>query len=182
MANIIANISSLIQHLKIVSTNPDYYRSDNCPNCGKCGVWHHGHYKRKADRGNSDNPNAESLNPIPILRFFCNHCKTTHSVLPECIPPRRWYIWLIQQIVILGLCSGNKLKSISKNIAPARSTCRRWWLGLQKKFALHRDALCIKIYQLGSFETVDLFWQLCLQKITLAKAMYFCNEFGVVIP
>jgi len=179
MFSILANIPSLIKHLEIINTDPEYYRSKACPHCGMSGVWFHGHYDRKADRENSG---AESLNLIPILRFFCNHCKKTHSVLPECIPPRRWYLWIIQQAVILGLCAGKSLRSVSQNVSPARSTCRRWWQQLQEAFVLHRDALSVSIYQLGSFDTVATFWNYCLQQMSLAKAMHLCHLSGIIIP
>ena len=104
MAIILAGIHSLTQHLQQLNSNPEAYRPKRCPHCGHAGVWSHGHYLRLPDRENSG---PDSLNPIPILRFFCPQagCRRSCSALPECIPPRRWYLWSVQQAMLLFLIS-----------------------------------------------------------------------------
>jgi hypothetical protein len=177
MVCIVAGILSLMQHLKILQETPELYSPKCCPHCGKLGVWMHGHYPRKADRS----PRGE-LNPIFIQRFFCPHCQKTCSVLPECIPPRRWYLWHVQQLIFLNLLSGKSLQAVSQLASPSRSTCRRWWDQLKDRFLLHRDALCAHISELGQAINFNHFWQLCLAQLSLDRAMLLCNLVGVVIP
>ena len=79
------------------------FRPKFCPHCGHNKLWPHGTYDRKADRSNSAEP---TLNPIKISRYICCKCHRTCSQLPECIPPRRWYLWSIQQTAILLVLMG----------------------------------------------------------------------------
>lgn len=103
MACIISGIVSLAQHLIALNKNIRIYNFENCPYCAKSGLWRHGFYYRKADREN----NAQnSLNPIPIARFYCPSCHHTCSLLPEGVPPFRWYLWNVQQIALLFYISG----------------------------------------------------------------------------
>jgi hypothetical protein len=88
MRPIVPGIGTLAQHLKQLKEAPETYRPKRCPHCGKAGVWCHGAYTRKSDcEGRGD----DCLNPVPIPRFYCCHCRRTCSALPECIPPRRWF-------------------------------------------------------------------------------------------
>lgn len=177
MVCIVAGILLLAQHIKTLQKTPEYYSIDRCPHCGKSGVWHHGHYSRKADRSSSG-----ELNPIFIPRFYCPACKHTCSILPECIPPRRWYLWCVQQAVLLNVIFGKSLHAVSRLIQPSRSTCRRWWHGLKDKFLQHRDALCAHLNELGRAIDFGDFWQLCFDHLSLDRAMLICHRAGVAIP
>jgi transposase-like protein len=117
MRNIIANIEALAQHLKTFYSNPELYRPDACPNCGSSSLWCHGVYFRKADRSGSG---ETSLNPTPIPRFYCAACKRTCSVLPECLPARRWYLWATQQLVLLMVLSGLSYRQIAEKSGVSR--------------------------------------------------------------
>lgn len=176
---ILAGITGLLQHLITMESNLNLYRPERCPYCGKDGMWFHGSYDRKPDR-HSDS--ANSLNPIPIPRFFCQHCGKTTSVLPECIAPRRWYMWDVQQAVLLQILLQKSFRQISKSILLGRSTCRRWWNRLKDKYLLHGSALRNYYPELGYQENFNNFWGACLQKISLSKAMLLCNKLGVSIP
>lgn len=177
---IMADIVSLEQYLEILKTlpqNPENYRPTCCPACGKNGLWAHGSYDRKPDRS----PEGK-LNPIAILRFICPYCGKTHSVLPECIPPRRWYSWFTQQAVLAWLLVHNSLRFVSEKLGPARSTCKRWWGSLKAKFLPHAAALRTLISDLGRQPAFEGFWQECLNLMPLGKAMRLCHEQGVQIP
>jgi hypothetical protein len=132
MACILAGILSLGQHLSTLKDNRQRYRLECCPHsdCGKSGLWCHGYRYRKADRGTHD---PSTLNPIPILRLYCPACQRTCSVLPECIPPLRWYLWVIQQAAVQLFFSGISLNEISQQIKPSRWTISRWIKRLQGK-------------------------------------------------
>jgi transposase len=158
MVHIVAGILLLVQQLTTLQETPEYYRPARCPHCGKEGVWCHGYYSRKADRSQS----VDSLNPIPISRFFCPYCQKTCSALPECISPRRWYLCCVQQVVLFNWVSGESLHTTSKQVQPSRSTCRRWLTRFKEQFWVQRDALCAGISALCHSIGFEHFWQLCL--------------------
>jgi transposase-like protein len=179
MALIVAGMSSLIQYLTTIKINPLTVRPECCPNCGKLGVWLHGYYPRKADRSSSS---SESLNPIFIQRFLCPHCRRTCSVLPECMPPRRWYLWEVQQAALLLLLAGKSLYAAAKEVAPSRHTLGRWLQCFKEQLCLHKDALCNHRPDLGRTTGFTDFWKACLKEFSLAQAMRLCHASGVPIP
>jgi transposase-like protein len=179
MVYIIAEILSLIQYLEALKNRPEDCRLEKCPGCGKANPWLHGCYPRKADRSNS----AEaSLNPIFIQRVFCQDCRKTFSVLPACIPPRRWYLWSMQQIGLLLLLAGESLKATAKKIIPSRHTIKRWLTRFKEQFHLHKDVLCNQFIELGRTINFVDFWQEFLKSYSLSTAMYLCHAAGVSIP
>lgn len=179
MPIIVSGMTHLNQYLSIITEAIQSLRPKCCLHCGMLNPRHHGHYDRKADR---ENPDGHSLNPIPILRFYCAHCKHTFSVLPECIPPRRWYLWSVQHLVLLLLVWGNSLRTVASCTPPGRSTCRRWWNRLQDHFLKHRDALCALMSELGQAIHFNDFWNRCLAKMPFGQAMLICHLAGVAIP
>jgi hypothetical protein len=183
MTNIAPNFDSLGQYLQFVKKNgPAALRPSKCPHsdCGKANPWCHGSYERKADRENSG---PESLNPVPVFRYFCKLCKRTCSVLPWCISPRRWYLWAVQQAVLLLLISGYSQYYIACKLPPGRSTIKRWNLRLEQMFKLHTFYLCSRFPVLGrSLGNIFLFWGSCLNQMSLARAMYWIHHAGEIIP
>jgi transposase-like protein len=175
MQHIIAAVLSLVQHITLLNTQSSSYRPTCCLFCGKTGLWIHGSYPRKADR-------SGELNPLFIPRFFCPHCHRTCSALPECIPPRRWYLWEMQQMALSLLLAGASLRAVEKEILPSRSTIRRWLNRFKEQFCFHKDVLCNHIADLG--RTIDFFdfWKACLDHFSLAQAMRLCHVAGVPIP
>jgi hypothetical protein len=51
---------TLVEHIEKLRDEPATYRPLTCPYCGLAGLWLHGFYDRKADRGG---PAGKSLNP-----------------------------------------------------------------------------------------------------------------------
>ena len=175
MLCIVAGILLLTQHLTTLKENPNHYRTNFCPHRGRAGVWNHGHYDRKSDR-------SGELNPIFIPRFFCPHCKKTHSVLPEYIPPKRWYLWGIQQSVLLKIILGEGLRAVSRSEQPSLPTCKRWLKRFKNQFSKQRDALCARVNEFAYLVDFEGFWKNCLNHISLDRAMLLCNQAGVLIP
>lgn len=103
MRPIIKAIKTLSHYLSCLKENAKRFKPEQCIHCGAGCLWSHGFYERKPDRPSGNGP---TLNPIPILRFYCKLCRRTCSVLPEAIPPRRWYLWSIQQAVIISVLMG----------------------------------------------------------------------------
>ena len=181
MCLIVPNIYTLTQYSNLLTKQgPGAFRPDCCPTCGKVDLWGHGSYPRKADRLNTG---TESLNPISICRFLCTHCGHTCSTLPECIPPRRWHLWILQGIAWLLLLSQHSLRHVSLTQGLARSTLRRWGHQFAERFKMHAFHLRSRFPNLGiSGDSVSLFWSCCLTQMSLASAMYWINHAGGQIP
>lgn len=176
---ILPNITSLLQYLGQLEDNINLFEHIRCCHCGYARVWKHGAYDRKADRWN---PSEHSLNPIRIQRFFCPLCKKTCSVLPECIPPRRWYLWEVQQTVLLLLLGGKSRYAIIKDILPSHRTISRWIARFREQFEKHKAALCQCYSDLGRTPHFTDFWRTCLRSLSLAAGMRLCYVAGVSIP
>lgn len=179
MVHIFADILSLVQYINSLKNNPKEIHLDHCLYCGKSNPWRHGGYFRKADR---INPSSDSLNSVFVQRYYCTDCKKTCSTLPECIPPRRWYLWDLQHVIFLLLLSGKSAYSVAKEVIPSYKTIKRWLDRFLKQFRFHKDALCTHFPELGRAINMIDFWQIALQTMNLGKAMRLCHITGVIIP
>ncbi len=179
MRSILAGIITLTQHLALLHSNPEKFRPQCCPSCGKSGLWCHGGYTRKADY---ENTGASSLNPVTIPRYYCQFCHSTCSVLPEYIPPQRHYPWLIQQSVLLSVLSGNSYQKASKDNRPSRWTISRWQKRLKKMFLMHASHLRSLLPNLGRMTGFNEFWQSVLKEHSLSNVMLILNNAEVIIP
>lgn len=176
---IVPDFLCLLQYKNYIKNKLALFLPKNCPHCGKMKLWFWGFYYRKPDRNNNL---GLSLNPVPIPRFYCPHCKKTTSALPECISPRRWYIWEKQQEVIALVLSGLSIRSIAKQVVPARSTISRWISWAQNRYREHKDAICNYFPDFGIANNYGDFWKACLKEMLLSKAMYLCFTSGVNVP
>ncbi len=179
MRIIMPEIISLIQHHNLLETEPEKFRPEQCPACGKSGLWCHGHYARKADY---EHVGSQSLNPIAIARFYCPYCCKTCSVLPECIPPQRHYPWLIQQAVLLLVFAGVSYRSCSQQTKPSRWTIGRWFRRLGAQFINHCAHLRSLLPSLGRLTELIEFWRILLKGYPLSRVMLNLNNAGVIIP
>jgi len=178
MVYILADILSLLQYIEQCHDDkiPEIVC---CPNCNRANPWRHGSYPRKSDRLN---PPGESLNPILIQRYYCPGCKKTCSALPECIAPRRWYLWETQQIAILLFLLEGSARAVEKQVKPSRHTIKRWVSRLTVQFKVHKDALCNYFPSLGLFTEPVSFWTHVFDKLSLSTAMRLCHVSRVTIP
>lgn len=179
MPYIIPGILSLIQYIDFQKSNSEKLRLPQCPYCGKANPWCHGGYSRESDRLN---PSSESLNPIFIQRYYCPDCGKTCSVLPECIPPRRWYLWETQQTAMLLLVLGGSARVAEQLVKPSRHTIKRWLAWLIAEFQLHKDVLCTHYSAFGLFTEPADFWNHVFNQLSLSTAMHICHVAGVLIP
>jgi transposase-like protein len=178
MIIILPKITTLLQY---INQQPNLFNDNSikCVNCGCLTIWKHGCYDRKSDRYNYG---EQVLNPIKIQRFFCLSCKKTFSILPECIPPKRWYLWEIQQNLLALFLIGKSIYDIAKNFIPSRHTISRWVARFKNQFDLHKSILCQHLIYLGRTMNFADFWLNCFKNISLAQAMRICNNSGVSIP
>ncbi len=178
MVHIIPNITSLVQYINMLH-NKEIPRLERCP-CGKSNPWLHGTYDRKSDR---TNPSTESLNPIPIQRYYCPACEKTCSVLPECIAPKRWYIWEIQALVLISVLTGTSIFATANKAQISRQTISRWYERLKERLIFHKDALCSIFSEFGRMAAnANTFWLSVFKKISFGTAMRICHATGVAIP
>jgi len=176
MFEIYPGITSLVRYITLFSSEPEACQASACPHCGCSRFWKHGCYPRKPDRDDG------SLNPVLIQRYICTQCRHTFSLFPECIPPRRWYSWEVQENVLKNFLAGNTIRKISKRNDLARSTVRRWLARLKEQFLLHRDQLRqseLLALDVDDFKSV---WQKCLDEMSLSRAMYHFHRAGISIP
>jgi len=178
MQVILSGFDGLKQHIKQIKESPYRYRPNRCPNCGKAGLWCHGGYFRKPGR----RPDDRYLNPVWIPRFMCPECRQTCSVLPECIPPRRWHLWATQQIVLNGVLHDRSIRSVGHHEGLVRSTVRRWKRWLEDRFVAQAACLRSVFSEFGRYPELQSFWWAVWQAMTLAKAMLFCHQTGMTVP
>lgn len=179
MTSIFSGIMQLTQYIDLLKSEPEKLWLAQCPCCGKKKPWRHGGYQRSSDR---INPSSASLNPIFIQRYYCPGCGKTCSVLPECIPPRRWYLWETQQTAILLFLLSRSARAVEKEVKPSRHTIKRWVSWLVVQFKLQKDTLCNHFPSFGGFNEPERFWQHVFDKLTLSTAMCLCHISGVPIP
>ena len=179
MARMLPGIESLEQHLEQLRDDPDSYRPDCCPHCGKGGLHRHGYYERNAPRGEGM---AFSLGSLFIPRFYCLKCHGTCSRLPACLSPRRQYWWTIQQTVLIRLMMGVSLREVARSLWPSRRTIGRWWRWLMRGFNTHSLHLRSRFPELGRAVDWKAFWSLCFERMSLGEAMGWLDPVGVSVP
>jgi transposase-like protein len=179
MARIVPGIDSVEQHLKCLEDDPEAYRPERCPHCGKAGIHRHGHYERNAPRGEGL---AFTLSPLFIPRFLCPHCRSTCSRLPACVPPWRQYLWKAQQVVLERLLAGTSRREVARACSPSRRTVGRWWRWLKARFAEHSFQLRSRFADLGRAVNLPTFWHACFARMALSEAMAWLEHDGVDVP
>ena len=173
MQRIVAGITSLEQHEQAIDELPEKYRPPCCPHCGIKIVWSHGCYYRKADLCNHG---AANRNPVPILRYCCSICRRTCSRLPECIAPRRWYNWRLQQVGLSPVIGSAAPTSSVVGPTPAYRTLKRWRQWLQEHGGLFRFSLTSRFPDLGRVADDTHFWREVFDTMGLSRAMAWCNQ------
>lgn len=181
MSRIAQNIDTLEKHMRCMSIDPERYRPSCCPHCGHQMVWFHGQYTRLADR---ESGSSSPFNLVPIPRFICaeDDCRKTCSRLPQCIPPRRWYLWCVQQRALLTLLCGSSLKALAQSMMPARSTLKRWreWLILRNRdFQLYLAAHLPQLHRTAGWME---YWRDGFTAVGLSSMMAILDRTGVSVP
>jgi len=177
MHRIVASVTSLDQHLHALGTNPEVYRPGACPHCKLAGLWRHGCYHRKADRG----AGGVSRNPVAVLRFLCRACLRTCSRLPLCIAPRRWFDWAVQQAVLALLLAGCSLHRCCGCTCRARRTVRRWRDWLHERGESFAFFLRSRFPELGRSADHETFWRQVLRSMSLGQAMAWLDR-DLIVP
>ena len=178
MDRILASITSLEQHAQALAQNSEAYRPTACPHCHRSGLWRHGCYHRKADRGAGSD---ESLNPVAVLRFLCRACERTCSRLPACIAPRRWYDWAVQQVVLLLVLGGCSVHRCAVCASRDRHTVRRWRDWLRDRGERFAFFLRSRFPELGRVADHASFWRNVIDKLSLQQAIAWLDR-DLIVP
>lgn len=183
MRRIVPRVASLQEHLHRLSEKPEEYRPAKCPQCGLARPWRHGHYERKGDRDRG------RLNPVPVPRFVCARkggCQATCSTVPSCLPPRRWYLWGVQQAVLVCLLAGMSLRRCADTVGcilgPSGRTIRRWWRWLEARHGLFSFHLLDRESEWGRAVHWTDFWRRALAREGLHGLMAYLDHQGLIVP
>ncbi len=179
MARMLPEIETIEQHQEKLRDDPDAYRPERCPHCGKECMHRHGHYERNAPRGEGM---AFSLSSLFIPRFYCPKCRGTCSCLPACLSPWRQYWWKSQQAVLEQLITGESMRAVARRTRPSRHTIRRWWQWLEEGFDGYGLPLRSRFPELGREVDWKAFWSLCFVRMGLAETMGWLDRSGVIVP
>ena len=171
MRRIVAGITSLEEHLETIRQKPEAYRPQSCPHCGIKQLRQHGYYYRKADR----RAQRPRLDPVPISRYCCAGCRRTCSRLPECIAPRRWYLWSVQQEVLSHRVGAAPAGS-GEHGQPAARSIGRWWRWLRDRGALFAFHLRVRFPELGRASEFCDFWRQVFSSLGLPRAMAWLDQ------
>ena len=148
-----------------------------CP-CGSIKLKKNGSYSRKTHLGNS-----KVLCPVPIQRIYCHDCNHTFGLLPEWLPPRRWYIWKTQEQVLVAYLLSTSISMINKQLKIARSTIRRWVNRFKERFDCHAEQLKQFLPDvLGCTNNFVSFWLTALGRYSLVQAMCYLHNSGIATP
>ena len=171
MRRIVAGITTLEEHLETIEKKREVYRPPSCPHCGIKVLCQHGYYYRKADRRGQ----RASLNPVPICRYRCAGCRRTCSRLPECITPRRWYAWSVQQH-----CLSSRVGAVAAGCPsaphPAVRSIDRWWRWLRERGVLLAFHLRARFPELGRAGEFCAFWRQVFMSLGLPRAMAWLDQ------
>jgi len=179
MKRILPAIDTPDQHQYHLQHDPECYRPQRCPRCGKNGLHRHGSYERNVPYGEGL---ALRLGSLFIPRFRCPGCGGTCSRLPGFLSPRRHYSWKSQEVVLILLLTGLSVYGVAAQVLPSRHTLSRWWQRLQERFDDHSFHLRSRISDLGRHVEFSLFWRASIQRLSLGGAMGLLDREGVIVP
>jgi hypothetical protein len=185
MPRIVADIATIADHIRAMMETPDRYRPEKCPKCGLAGLWVLGTYNRQAGRG----LDCCHRSGIEVPRFICGKkggCGKSCSRLPSCLPPRRWYLFSIQQSVLALLLADVSLKKCADTVGtiwgPARSTMRRWWSGLRERHDQFSFHLLTEKSDWGRAASWQEFWLRAFSCEPLRELMATLDRRGLTVP
>ena len=180
MAIIIPRIVTLVQYMQEIKENSTRLIPKYCPTCKKYDFTYHGCYYRNVNYDKK--PNDERISNIPIFRYYCRTCCATFSALPECIPPRRHYLWSVQQRSLEPVLQGKSYNETSQSVKPSRWTIRRWFNRLHERASIHFDHLRSLLPDLGRINEFAKGWLTISEKYGLAHIMCSLHHADIAIP
>ena len=178
MTVILPNILTLITYQSLLKNSCHALKPNYCPSCQYGTLWCHGYYERKANRINQSHSKSNS---IKIMRFYCPSCRQTCSVLPECLPERRWYLWDTQQVVMTLFLQGYSFKTIATLCAPSRRTIGRWIQLFQAAHDFISHSIRSIYPEFGYYPGFTDFWIYCFSTLSLSFAMWLIGGWFQVL-
>src|SRR5690606_8208561 len=119
-----------------------------------------------------------------IIRFKCSrhNCNQTFSILPGLLAPHRWYLWCIQQAILLAYISGMSLNAITRSYTPCRNTIKKWILRFVDRWEIFCNELLSFHVELGKASQFEWFYSYLFDRWLLSKVMTVLHSQGLTIP
>ena len=179
MSRIVSGIITLRQHIATLRSTP----KSTAPRVSELRAWHLRHHGCSLPQGGSPPGDpGEYLNPIPIPRYLCASCRHSCSRLPECLAPRRWDSWVLQQQALQALLTVYSLHGCSTTHGLCRSTVRRWWIWLSSSTVTFEFFLRSRYPEWGRTSDWQSFWRTCLNEMPLSGIMANLDHDGIDVP
>ena len=177
---IIKPYSSINDYISDATNNPEALYPERCECCGSTRFSLNGFYERKSEgRGKEVHvKNGE----LKIRRLKCKGmCGISYSILPSLIPRLRWYLWCMQQFIIMLLISGASIAAIVERTHISRSTITRWIRWFKEKWIIFCNELMPKNIFLSEVSHFIGFYSSVLKRWKLSQIMLKLHEIGLVI-
>lgn len=174
--------SSADEYIYDSINNPTLLYPSRCGDCGYLKFNCNGFYDRKSeDRGKDVDLKNGTLR---IRRVKCKNkdCGKNYSILPSIIPPRRWYLWCMQQYVLALVLSGVSIKKVALQCAMARSTIRRWSNWFKSRWSEFCSELMAEYSDLCGTTSADQFYSILIERWKLHQVMHKLHQLGLAIP
>ena len=181
MTQIIREYPSIDKYNDDATHNPTKMKPDACVICGSTEFVLNGFYPRKSEKRGKDThiKNGE----LGVRRMKCKgKCAKSYSILPSIIPPLRWYLWCMQQLVLMLYIAGQSIHKIAKEAKVARSTVRRWVDWGKQKWCIFCNELMPSLTFLSEVNSFTDFYQRIFEKWDLSEVMCRLHHLGLVIP
>ena len=181
MTQIICDYSSIDHYMDDAKNNPTKLYPESCINCGSTDFVLNGFYPRKSENRGKDIQIKNGT--LEIRRCKCKGvCAGSYSILPSIIPPLRWYLWCMQQLVLMLCIAGVSIHQIAKQATVARSTVRRWISWGKCKWAMFCNELMLDLPYLSGITSCSQFYKRIFEKWKLSDVMCKLHHLGIVVP
>jgi len=95
---------------------------------------------------------------------------------PECIAPRRWYDWSVQQNALSARLDGRPVGGGGDDGQPAVRSTGRWWAWLQARGPIFAFSLRCRFRELGRASDFTGFWRQVFATLGLPRAMAWLDR------
>ena len=179
MTQLIKEYATIDQYNQDVKEYPDNLKPKECNNCGCHHFWFNGHYER-AISGRDQNKNH--FDNVYIIRFKCSRCHDHYSILPSIIPLLRWYLWCMQQWVILLVLNGYSFYKAARTARVDRRTVSRWYYWLEAKYKIIYHTMCHLNKTLSKHYRMKNFYLSLFAYHHLSKVSMYLHQYNLLVP
>jgi len=179
MTQIIKEYGTVNQYRDDVKYHPENLKPQACDNCGCNHFWKNGDYERAITGRDKDKSNSEV---VDIIRFKCSFCHENYSVLPSMIPLFRWYLWCMQQWVLLLVLNGYSFYKAARVSGVDRRTVSRWFYWLKDKYKIIYHTMCQLDKNLSKYYLIKDFYSSLFSCHHLSKISMYLHQYNLLVP